>query len=254
MYFYKIAVFLALLVATTTTINAAPITQLRRRQEEKENAPQLVAKLELADDVVIEYFYNGEAITVFGTSGLKDKDEAERAEATVQAMGPVKAFEKLSGEPAPKTLTEAEADMNRQAAVMMARSTTTNKDDNPPPLETGGFLMADDEKEEEEEDEEGGGRRLSTFNNCDWWYYNTGNAYWEAYTNKIGGRIEPYRGCLGLTVEFWNGSYWYSTGYSGYDCAYGYAWAWAASPYYSYKRVRTYNAHNDGYHFKGCWN
>ena len=243
MYFYKIAV----LALVATTINAAP-TQLRRREEEEEDAPQLLAKLELADDVVIEYFYNGEAITVVGTSGPDDKDEAKRAEAAIQAMGPAKAFEELSGEPAPETLTEAEAAMNQRAAVM---ARTYNKDDNPPPEEIEGFMV-----DEKEADEEGGGRKLSTFNHCSWWYYVTGDGTWKAYTNKIGGRIEPYRGCLGITIDYWSssGGYWYNSGPTRTTCSYGYAWVWSWSSYYSYKRVRTYNAFYDGYHLKGCWN
>ena len=193
---------------------------------------------------MVEFLDVGDAIVIVGT-GIQDDSQMETFSAAVEELGPVKAFEQLSGEAAPEELVEAQKRVDKVRekgdAAMMSRS--------PPPPEEESLHSLDKEGNKNLVEDESGDRRL---NSCFWDYHRTGDKYWSKYTNFMSGRIEPYRGGLGVALDWWTGSYW-SQIISRYANQNGYAYV---STYgsYAHRRVRTYSASGDGYHTYVCWN
>ena len=195
-----------------------------------------LATLELADEGIVEYFDDGDAILIVG-NGMEDTDQLELFSTEVEEMGPVAAFEKLSGKAAPAELVEAQTRVDK-AIDENATSKTTLL----PPGEEESLNLRGAEDEDE-----GGDRRLVS---CLWFYSRTGNASFSRNCNGLGGRIEPYRGCLGVAIDHWTGSYW-STQVTKSACAGGWAYAYSYGAYGG-RRARTYSAYGDGYHLKLC--
>lgn len=231
-----------ILISFLATANAAP-GALRRNNE----APEMktLDVIELEDDCgSVEFLDAGDAIVIAG-NGTKCGSQTENFTKSVQDLGPLKFYELLSGKSAPTKLVQAQTRVNEMGQ---------EKGSLPPPPDEedeGKSLKLFDETEEDHqvgEQRNAGGQSKSYA--CVWYYRRTGNSYWWTGCYGLGGRIEPYRGSLGVAVDWWNGYSW-SLITSRWASSYGWAWAYSSGAY-AYRRVRTYYAYGDGYHWKVC--
>jgi hypothetical protein len=231
---YQVISLLAMMMAANGEL-------LRSKEDTEKVVTKTLASLELDDEGIVEFLEEDDAIFIAGTGLIEEGEKVETLRSKIQELGPVKAYEELTGSSPPVELVEAQKRVEKAREKDKASKTSLTP---PPPLdvEEGLALL-------EAEDEDKGGRRRLSY--CRWFYYVYGNAYVTANTNEMGGRIEPITGCLTVAVHQWTGSYWRFR-ISRSACAGGYAWVLAWGPYATYK-VSTYYASGDTYDMMVCW-
>ena len=181
-------------------------------------------------------------------TGMKTEESGRRLKALgedLEALGPVQAFESLTGEKAPKALVDAELRIDSTAQSLAALSLS------PPPDEDEESKPIKDKEEDDAPKLTGNvASSSSSDSRCVNWYRITGNNRWTRNTYYLYGYIEPYRGGLYVSVKEWNGYRWVTLA-SDYAPQNGWAYAWAYGGNY-WKRITTSYATGDGYHAEIC--
>jgi hypothetical protein len=199
--------------------------QLRRGGEQ-----ELVATLDL-DDAHMEFFDGGDGILIVGTTSTNSEADREKLDLFSTALiglSPVEIFEQLSRKPAPADLVNAQ---NRVEKLVGTPSSKTDTTANP---------ELDDQV-----------HKSYRYNQCVAMPSMTGDFYYAVTTNKIGGRVEPLRGCVNIKTEKWNGR-WHSGRVAREVCAGDVGWVewWAIQRLYS---VDIFKAEGDKYDLTVCY-